>query len=148
MSQGGESPARAGVTGRAEVRACQEGVGPLAYRGYVTTHEPAGVRGAMPRSRWSRERWPRSDRLLLPVRVREWLSPHELMSSALAEGCWCAHTSLKLLAPAGCEGAEGGGRGEDKGEGGGESGGEGEGEGGGEGGGEGVGEGGEVRVER
>ena len=39
--QGGESPVRTGVTGRAVVRACREGVGPQAYRGYVTTHEPA-----------------------------------------------------------------------------------------------------------
>ena len=42
MLQGGESPARTGVTRRAEVRACREGVGPLAYRGYITSHEPAG----------------------------------------------------------------------------------------------------------
>ena len=43
--QGGESPARAGVTRRAEVRACRDGVGPLAYRGYVTSHGPAGGEG-------------------------------------------------------------------------------------------------------
>ena len=43
--QGGESPVRAGVTGRAMVRACREGVGPLAFRGYATTREPAGGEG-------------------------------------------------------------------------------------------------------
>ena len=43
--QGGESPVRAGVTGKAVVRAYREGVGPQAFLGYEITHEPARGEG-------------------------------------------------------------------------------------------------------
>ena len=36
---------RTKVTGQALVRACWEGVGPLAFCGYATTHRPAGGEG-------------------------------------------------------------------------------------------------------